>query len=181
MSFLVQPVASVAQFVLSGPWITVETQSGVVIDQPQHPECLVVTARNSGRTGATVEQWGFVIKGTLHGPTGAAQLFRTASNLMEPLVGGCSTTTRRGRHSRRTSLGPQTVTGISCLTSAYQAPGNSSTAGTCFASGNQDTSALTRATRSGGSDSRRGIRKHRTLDTASVGLESSGCPSQLPV
>ncbi len=70
MSFLIQPVASVAQFVLSGPWITVETQSGVVVDQPQHPECLVVTARNSGRMAATVEQWGFVIKGTLHGPTG---------------------------------------------------------------------------------------------------------------
>jgi len=70
VSFLIQPVASVAQFVLSGPWITVETQSGVVVDQPQHPECLVVTARNSGRMAATVEQWGFVIKGTLHGPTG---------------------------------------------------------------------------------------------------------------
>lgn len=70
MSFLVQPIASTIQFFLSGPRITIHATSALIVDQPQHPECLVVTARNSGRMGATVEQWGFVIKGTLHGPTG---------------------------------------------------------------------------------------------------------------
>jgi hypothetical protein len=70
VSLFLGPVASFVQFFLSGPWITVECQSAMIANQPQHPECLIVRARNRGRSGATVEQWGFVIKGTLHGPTG---------------------------------------------------------------------------------------------------------------
>lgn len=54
----------------SGPAVGTDTLSGMVIDQPEHPEVLILVVNSRGRLPITVEQWGFVIKDTLYGPAG---------------------------------------------------------------------------------------------------------------
>jgi hypothetical protein len=61
---------SVAQWFLTGAWVTIRSRSGIVDGQPDHPEVIMLVANNRGRAAAWIEQWGWVIKGTLHGPTG---------------------------------------------------------------------------------------------------------------
>jgi hypothetical protein len=61
-------LVSAGQWILNGPWIVISSRSGIVVDQPDHPECLVLIANNRGRLPATIHQWGWLIKGTLHGP-----------------------------------------------------------------------------------------------------------------
>jgi hypothetical protein len=59
---------SVGTWVLNGPWIVVKGRSGHVPEQPDHPEIMVLVANNWGRLPATIQQWGWIIKGTLFGP-----------------------------------------------------------------------------------------------------------------
>jgi hypothetical protein len=63
-------VISVIQWFLSGAWVTIRSRSGIVVDQPEHPEVIILVANNRGRTATWIEQWGWVVKGTLHGPIG---------------------------------------------------------------------------------------------------------------
>jgi hypothetical protein len=57
----------VVSWVWAGPRIRVTSFSGIVAGQPQHPEALFLVASNRGRMPATIDQWGFIIKGSLHG------------------------------------------------------------------------------------------------------------------
>jgi hypothetical protein len=62
-------IATYIQWLLNGARVVVRAGSGVAAGQLAHPEVLLVLANNSGRTAAWIEQWGFVVKGTNHGPT----------------------------------------------------------------------------------------------------------------
>lgn len=51
----------------TGPRIRVSSLSGIAVDQPDHPEILVLVVSNRGRMPATIDQWDFVAKSTLYG------------------------------------------------------------------------------------------------------------------
>lgn len=55
---------------LSGPRVRVDWLSSMMVGEPDHPEVLVLIVNSRGRLPITVQQWGFVIKGTLQALTG---------------------------------------------------------------------------------------------------------------
>jgi hypothetical protein len=73
LALVVSLSALLWQFVswrLSGPRVRADSLSGIALGQPDHPEVLVLIVNSRGRLPITVQQWGFVIKGTLQAPTG---------------------------------------------------------------------------------------------------------------
>lgn len=62
--------ASIGQWFLNGPWVALRSRSGIVMGQPVHPEVVMLIAHNRGRGAAWIQQWGWLIRGTLHGPGG---------------------------------------------------------------------------------------------------------------
>jgi len=54
---IVALLVSTGQWILNGPWIVIGSRSGIVANQLDHPECLILIANNRGRLPATIHQW----------------------------------------------------------------------------------------------------------------------------